>query len=399
MLSPSALRSWAWVHKWTSLICTAFMLLLCITGLPLIFHHEIDHLLGNSIEAPELPADTPRADLDSVVAAAQALHPAKMPVFASIDDHDGNFWFITLADSPTVTESENVAVDARTAAVLAQPDFESGFIYFMFRLHVDLFAGLPGKWFLGLMGLLLIIAIVSGVVLYAPFMRKLEFGTVRRQRSARIKWLDLHNLLGAVTVVWALAVGFTGVLNTLNDLVLRYWQLDQMAAMIAPFKDQPVPTRLASLEQSARAAQALEPDMRISLIAFPGTSFTSPRHYAFFMRGTEPLTARLLKPVLVDAHTARVTESRELPLYAKAMLLSQPLHFGDYGGVPLQIFWALLDVMTIVVLWSGLMLWWRKRKQPVETILREAARADDNGLGSALTVGVTARNTPATKGH
>jgi uncharacterized iron-regulated membrane protein len=77
----------------------------------------------------------------------------------------------------------------------------------MFHLHVDLFAGLWGKLFLGFMGLLLIVAIVSGVVLYAPFMRKLDFGTVRHGRTARLKWLDLHNLLGIVTLVWALVVG------------------------------------------------------------------------------------------------------------------------------------------------------------------------------------------------
>ena len=35
-----SLRRWGFVHKWTSLICTLFMLLLCITGLPLIFHER-----------------------------------------------------------------------------------------------------------------------------------------------------------------------------------------------------------------------------------------------------------------------------------------------------------------------------------------------------------------------
>ena len=40
------------------------MLLLCLTGLPLIFAHEIDHLLGNEVEAPEMPANTPFASMD-----------------------------------------------------------------------------------------------------------------------------------------------------------------------------------------------------------------------------------------------------------------------------------------------------------------------------------------------
>ena len=70
------------------------------------------------------------------------------------------------------------------------------------KLHTDMFAGLPGKLFLGFMGLLLLVAIVSGVVLYAPFMRKLDFGTLRTERSRRIKWLDYHNLLGVVTVAY-----------------------------------------------------------------------------------------------------------------------------------------------------------------------------------------------------
>lgn len=35
----------------------------------------------------------------------------------------------------------------------------------------------------------------------------------------------------------------------------------------------------------------------------------------------------------------------------------------------LKIVWALLDAMTIVVLWSGLYLWWRKRQQTVEDMI------------------------------
>jgi uncharacterized iron-regulated membrane protein len=44
-------------------------------------------------------------------------------------------------------------------------------------------------------------------------------------------------------------------------------------------------------------------------------------------------------------------------------LVSQPLHFGDYGGMPLKIIWALLDIMTIVVIGSGLYLWIVKRRK------------------------------------
>ena len=79
--------------------------------------------------------------------------------------------------------------------------------------------GFPGELFLGGMALLFVVAIVSGVVIYGPFMRKLDFGTVRTGRSRRLKWLDLHNLLGVVTLGWTLVVGATGVINELSTPV------------------------------------------------------------------------------------------------------------------------------------------------------------------------------------
>lgn len=36
-----------------------FLLMLCVTGLPLIFHHEIDDLFEEEISAPTMSADTP----------------------------------------------------------------------------------------------------------------------------------------------------------------------------------------------------------------------------------------------------------------------------------------------------------------------------------------------------
>ena len=361
-MSPLALRRWSWTHTWSSLICTIFLLLLCITGLPLIFHHEIGHLTGSEIQAPEKPAGTPYADLDRVLAAAQAQHPKRVLQYLFRESSETELWSVILADTPLAEDGKTVVVDARTALVLAQPATDEGFMVVMLRLHTDLFAGLPGKLFLGFMGLLFLVAVISGVVLYAPFMRKLDFGTVRRERAKRTKWLDIHNLLGAVSIAWVLVVGATGVINTWADLVVKLWQADQITQMIAPYKNLPPPKKIGSLQAAVNAAMAREPALKLGFVAFPGTAFSSPHHFAVFMRGTEPLTARLFKPVLVDAQTALVTDSRELPWYVTTVLVSQPLHFGDYGGLPLKIIWALLDIIAIVVLGSGLYLWWVRRR-------------------------------------
>ena len=126
--------------------------------------------------------------------------------------------------------------------------------------------------------------------------------------------------------------------------------------------------------------------MRLGFIAFPGTDFSSPHHYGMFMRGNSPITARLFKPVLIDVQTAKLTDSREVPWYLATLLISQPLHFGDYGGMLLKIIWLILDVITIVVLWTGLMLWWKKRKQLPEEAHQAISRKDKTAYALAKNV-------------
>ncbi len=372
-MTVKTFKAWYLVHKWTSLICTVFLLMLCITGLPLIFHHEIGHLLGTDPEPVEMPAGTPQASLDRLVEAARQAKPGEHILFMSWDEDEPHLAWITTG--PDRLKSEDLhftAFDNRTADVLkVMSQNDRDFMQIMFQLHVDMFAGLPGKLFLGFMGLLFVVAIVTGIAVYGPLMRKLDFGTVRKQRSTRIKWLDLHNMLGIITVAWALVVGGTGVINTWADLIFKYWQYDQLAAMTAPYAGQPVPEQLGSLQAAMATARANAPDMQPGFVAFPGGNFSSPHHYAIFMKGETPLTSRLFKPVLVDAVTTEFTDSRELPWYATALLVSQPLHFGDYGGMPLKIIWALFDIFTIVILGSGLYLWLQRRRSPIEQRIRE----------------------------
>jgi uncharacterized iron-regulated membrane protein len=354
----TTLGRWRWVHRWTSLVCTAFMLLLCITGLPLIFSHEIAHALHSHIEPRVVAPDTPDASLDHILAAAQAQAPGLVPQYVYREADEPQLWSVMLGPSPQAQVGvRTLVVDARTAEFLGELRTDEGFMHVMWKLHVDLFAGLPGTLLLGAMGLLLLAAIVSGAVLYGPWTRKLAFGAIRRERSARSRWLDIHNLLGIVTLTWAFVVGATGVINTLGEPVLKLWQHEQMSQMLAPYRGQAPSADRASLQRSADAAQALEPALRLGFIAFPGTPYSSPHHYAMFMQGREPLTSRLYKPVLVDARSARVTDSRPMSWYVTAVLVSQPLHFGDYGGLPMKVIWALLDIATIVVLASGLVLW------------------------------------------
>ncbi len=369
MKNTRSIRAWSFVHTWSSLICTVFLLMLCITGLPLIFHHEIDHLLGNEVELPVVAPGTQAADLDRVIAAGVAHRPGEVVQYMIWDQDEPERIWLSMAPTPTspLSDLKGVVIDGRTASLLDEP--KPGFIYVMFKLHVDMFAGLPGKLFLGFMGFLFVVALVSGVVLYAPFMRKLEFGTVRQQKSRRTRWLDLHNLLGIVTLVWMLVVGATGVINTWADLVVTLWRHDQLAEMVAPYRDQPPVTAPGSLERAVATARAAAPGMTPAFVAFPQSLYSSGHHYAVFMRGASPLTSRVYTPALIDATTGELTAIRSMPWYAVSLFVSQPLHFGDYGGLPLRIIWAVLDIIAIIVLGSGVYLWVVRKRRPVRKLV------------------------------
>ena len=356
-MGKQTIKAWSWVHKWTSLLCTLFLLMLCLTGLPLIFHDEIDGALNPNSWTPANPA-AEHLTLDEILDTALENRPGEVPIFMSFD-----------IDRPVVNVTSGPSADAPGSAMhFASFDLTSGNLVppadngesvmeFIFQLHTDMFLGLPGMLFLGFMGILFALSVVSGVVLYAPFMRKLEFGTVRRQQSKRLKWLDYHNLLGIVAVAWLLVVGLTGVINTLEEPIIETWKSQELADLVASNEDVAASDARASLDAAVSAAIEEAPDMELQFVAFPGSDFSTKAHYAVFLHGRTPVSEHVIAPVLIHAGTGEVAGLREMPWYAKALSLSRPLHFGDYGGLLLKLVWAVLDLLTIFLLITGVYLW------------------------------------------
>lgn len=353
------LRAWSWVHRWSSLVSTLFLLMLCITGLPLVFSHEIDEALLHQDWKPA--AEGRSLNLDQILDAALARHPGGVPAFMSFDE-DRPVVNVTSIDPDGPAGRYTFQPIDRTSGDPAPPVSGHPVMEFLLQVHTDMFLGLPGMLFLGLMGLMLIAAVVSGVVLYAPFMRRLPFGTVRASKKARTRWLDYHNLMGVVTMAWVLVVGVTGVVNTLAVPIVAYWK-DTALRELTQANEAPVDlTGRSSLEAAVRRAREALPGMKLQFVAFPGSEYSTDHHYAVFFHGDAPLTAHLTTPALIDARTGELAAVAPTPWYVKTLSLSQPLHFGDYGGLPLKIIWALLDLVTIVVLGSGLYLWLARRQ-------------------------------------
>jgi uncharacterized iron-regulated membrane protein len=79
------------------------MLLLCLTGLPLIYHHEIGHLLGNEVEAPALPAELAESAARQPRRRdrrRQGAYPDKIMMYMSQEADEPAIWFLTMGDAP-----------------------------------------------------------------------------------------------------------------------------------------------------------------------------------------------------------------------------------------------------------------------------------------------------------
>ncbi len=360
---------WHVVHKWSSLICTVFVLMACFTGLPLVFSEEIDRFQRWLAGEASQPDAAPTLSIDKLAATARRERPDAHVQLLWREPSDPGIVGFAMGETveTPVADAEFLRIDEKTGQSRSAERIDDGLMGVLFLLHTELYAGQSGTLFLGVMAALFMTAIVSGIVLYAPFMRHRAFAVIRVEKG-RARWLDLHNALGIVLGTWTFVVSATGMINTWGSPMIQYWLLNDMQQIVAHDTAGTGEHKadLASVQEAIDLAARKIPDGEFSFVAFPGSEFSSDRHYLVMFTGKTPVSSRLLMPAVVNAHSGELIATPDLPWYLKTFLLSQPLHFGDYGGLGLKIAWFLLDFAMILLLSSGLVLWWRKRHEPLE---------------------------------
>lgn len=364
------------VHRWTGVFLAANLLLLSVTGLLLVFRHEIDDWLG---DAPAARSDARPAPLEQIAAAARRLHPEHVPMYIWWEDSRPGIVYVQSERAmPTgAPEARRMALDAATGEVAAQRDPHETFTGTIVLLHAELLLGVPGQIYVGLVGLAFVVLLVTGFVLYGRFTKQLVFGVLRRG-TARLGWIDLHKALGAATFLWNLVIATTGALLALGTFLVQLYQFTELASLKGVAAERPASTARLSLDEAmARVGREL-PGLQLSSISLPGSEFAGERHYLVLLRGTRPVESRLLTLALVDAASGEVRTSK-LPWYLKAVLIAEPLHFGDYGGMPFKVAWAMFSLVTIVLTGSGGIVWIARRRKT----RNEAAEPSESVMTSA----------------
>lgn len=364
-----------WLHRWTSLVATLPFLVLCLTGTVLIFHDEIDAALG---VVPVSRAGELRI-ADSLATLAREV-PDQRVVSIGLDPVGHPGVMLAVVADPLETGFDRARLlyfELATGRLLrGDEDPADTLTGFMLELHAEWFLGPIGRLLGALIGLLVVVSLLSSLVIYAPYMKKLAFGTIRRARGSRLTQLDLHNLIGAVVIGWALTVSVTGFLIGFSAVAIGLWQVTDLAQVRREFADTPAVDVRNPPVSAVRAIEAALKDAPsgwgVSSVIFPGTDYTTPSHYGVLTSGSDGLDARLVKAALVDARTGDVARRIELPTYLQAIFVSEPLHFGDYGGLPLKLLWTVCNLLTLFIVGNGAWLFFDRRRSRALTQERAA---------------------------
>ena len=363
------------IHQWVSLICALFLLLLTLTGLPLLFRGEIN--AWNTLNLP--PRGEPMAlreiwaGLPQGTEAVMQAFPTKEILAVTPDGEDGTLYFLVKDRGGKAGRShmrmggEQIMYEVRTGMVfnrqerVYRSEAVQEFMHTMHILHVRLGLEEGGRDFLAAMCVLSVISIVSGVYLYLPMMKTLAFGT-RRRRSSRLFWSDWHKLTSVFAGTWAALMCVSGVFIVLYSVGMRDYQRTAQTMAAEHFSAQEQSASLLLPEEALAQMQEAFPAKDIISMRLPTADsalyvfqIAEPTVRATdFALGTQVyLAAGGGEPFLVP-----------VPAWLTMAPFFLNLHIHNHEMTAEKIFWALLILMTAAMIVTGIVLWltrWRNR--------------------------------------
>ena len=362
------------VHQWVSLICALFLLLLVLTGLPLLFRGEIH--AWNTLNLPERGGPMAMTEiwqaLPEATEAVKAASPAKEILSVTPDPSDGTLSFLVKDPEaqPPRTQmrmgGERIIYDVRAGTAFNRADrvYRSEavreFMHTMHILHVRMGMDHGGRDLLATMCVLAVISVVSGVYLYLPMMKKLSFGTLRRKTS-RLFWSDWHKLVSIFAGVWTVAMCLSGIFIVLYSAGARDYHREAQAAAAEHFAVQ------------MQAADAIPPAEALAQIqtAYPKKDIVSMRLpaaeglYAFQIAEPTPRATdfALGEDVYLPAGGGEPFFVPAAPWLTMAAFFLN-IHIHNHEMLGTKLVWTFLILTTAAMIITGIALWltrWRSR--------------------------------------
>lgn len=339
------------VHSWLGFKLSILMSAVLLSGAFATIAHEIDWLLTPETRVAPGSTTAPWADL---LKAAQNARPEYR-----IDQ-------LRAADVPYMaTQAIAAAPDGQRKRLHLNPytgafQGESGWINAQrilrdFHRYLFLLPGGIGLLLVGGLGVILLVSSVSGIIAYKRFWRH-PF-RLRLNRGRRIFWGDFHKLAGVWGLWFALLMGITG------SWYLIEWGMQRAGAdPAAPWyrlesKEEPpllTPERFAAQMAAARASlPGLEPEM-VLFAQQPGRPVVIGGNTKAILE--RPRSSR----VAIDPRSNRVLKiqrAQALPALQRWTEMADPLHFGDFAGLPVKLLYFLFGLALSALPLSGVWIY------------------------------------------
>jgi len=357
-------------HKWAGLLTGLFVGVLSASGAVAVFKPEIDRLVTPALR---VRPGAQKVALDEALAAVKRAYPGAEVGGAQFPARPDTAYTILAQQGGA---SREIFVDPYTGQVTGARSGET-VANVIRQLHVRFyFFGWQGRVAVGLFGLMLLFSSLTGLVIYARFMRgvfaqRLRFWQIRRGQGPKLATSDWHKLVGLLALAFNLVIGLTGAVLGLENLTRYAPGIDRA---IHP-RPQPGARRDGPADPAARLTA--EEALKTARAALPGlepTGLLLPPARADYFTVYGNLAGRLEREsasfVLVGAERGEVRDRYSAAgggAAVRAYDLSEPLHFGNFGGPGLKVAYALLGMTSGFLSVTGFMLWAFKRRRRVRS--------------------------------
>lgn len=404
-MKSTTLRLYQTLHTWVGLMAGWALFIAFFAGAVTVFHHELhvwqspDRLKGNAkVEAAADPAAVDRFMHKLVALYPEAAASAYVYMPSAGEPHITAYWQ-DKAGEWQMTTDERLAGDRAMQQDTSRDQVAGELSAFLNSLHYSL--GIPevGIYFMGAISVLYGLALVSGVLLHLPRLKK-DLFAVRPGRNLKRFWMDAHNVIGLFSLPFHLVIAITGALFCLSLVLLMVFNTLTFDGKLFPVVPR-LTTAVPEVTAAGRAAPTL-PAAELIRIAenaagerFAAESFRYQRYgdanAVVEVRGTSTRALGNLGAVGIHAASGEASTGTVIAnqaaggrdgnhgLYSALFAL----HFGTYGELPLRFGYVLAGLAGAFLFYSGNLLWIESRRKA-----RQAEQPRVHRLLAQATVGV-----------
>jgi uncharacterized iron-regulated membrane protein len=352
-------------HIWVGILGGGLLSIIALTGSLIVFRAEWERA---AFPKPLHSSTSSHvANLDQAWREVARVRPASQLRRVRLPEKPGDVYIFQIESN---TGTDSIVADSNSGRVLGT--LQSGWVDWVIDLHRNLLAGRAGRKVVGVGGILLFTLSLTGLLMWITGRRNWRsWVVVRGSGPPRRFYFELHRAAGLWGCGFLAVISFTGIGLAYPDSfraavkVLGGRRASVSASRQGKKKNQHgagvEPASNASLDRYLQAGRRAMPDgVPVELRLPAGKALVDLRlHRAGDIAPSG-------NHVYLDPSTAmvaRVERIADEPLGARFLAAISAIHYGEFGGTPTKAVWAVFALTLPLLFVSGLIAWWRPRKQ------------------------------------